>query len=239
MKIVGYFEAKVLERNLDEAEKTDQNCRYIATLPNFVLTNFIEFRLYKTGNCVSKVRISQLKNIHGLRGTIPIEGEKDLETLMEKFFSFSHPNTTSTNLLAIELAKRTIGNMGLPGFTSEQSITNFYIYNTFYTDKKEPIIIPQDEGCGPWCGGHCPGAILTDTHCAGLPGPMSCQDCRCEWGQVILSPRYVLLIVIDVNSRHAANHNFMIIMIQLVYKIHKANMTFEIRKLQFYLKCGN
>jgi hypothetical protein len=46
-KIVGYIEAKALEKNLDEVEKTEQICRYSATFPNFILTNFIEFRLYK------------------------------------------------------------------------------------------------------------------------------------------------------------------------------------------------
>jgi hypothetical protein len=107
MKIVGYIEAKSLRTNLDEAEKTEQICRYTATFPNFVLTNFIEFRLYKTGKCASKARISEFKNIYGLRESIPIESEKEFEDLMEKFFSFSYPNITNTNLLAIELAKRT------------------------------------------------------------------------------------------------------------------------------------
>lgn len=48
-RIVGYIEAKILGKNLDEVEKTEQISRYSATFPNFILTNFIEFRLYKSG----------------------------------------------------------------------------------------------------------------------------------------------------------------------------------------------
>jgi len=106
-KIVGYIEAKVLKKNLDEVEKTEQFSRYSATFPNFIVTNFIEFRLYKTGSRVGEVRISKLKTIYDSRGTIPVEGENDFVILMEKFFSFSQPSITNTNLLAIELAKRT------------------------------------------------------------------------------------------------------------------------------------
>lgn len=106
-KIVGYIEAKALEKNLDEIEKTDQIKRYCATFPNFILTNFIEFRLYKTGSRVDKVKISELKNIYGFSKTFPIEGETDFEILIQKFFSFSQPSIKNTELLAVELAKRT------------------------------------------------------------------------------------------------------------------------------------
>lgn len=96
-KIVGYIDAKVLKKNLDEVEKTEQFSRYSATFPNFIVTNFIEFRLYKTGSRVGEARISKLKTIYDSRGTVPVEGENDFVILMEKFFSFSQPSITSTN----------------------------------------------------------------------------------------------------------------------------------------------
>jgi hypothetical protein len=48
-KIVGYIEAKAPSNNLDDFAETEQIFRYSSTFPNFILTNFIEFRLYKMG----------------------------------------------------------------------------------------------------------------------------------------------------------------------------------------------
>lgn len=106
-KIVGYIEAKVPDKNLDDVEKTEQIDRYTETFPNFILTNFFEFRLYRMGLCVDKAKISDPMVIHSLRGTPTVEGESEFEELMEKFFSFSLPSITTTEVLAVELAKRT------------------------------------------------------------------------------------------------------------------------------------
>jgi hypothetical protein len=106
-KIVGYIEAKTPDTNLDDVQKTEQIKRYITTFPNFILTNFFEFRLYKNGSCVNKVRIADPIAVHTLRG-IPIVGaDNEFQNLLEKFFSFSLPSITSTDVLAVELAKRT------------------------------------------------------------------------------------------------------------------------------------
>ena len=49
-KIVGYIEAKrPTEDNLDRIEDTEQLKRYLNTFPNLILTNFLEFRLYRDG----------------------------------------------------------------------------------------------------------------------------------------------------------------------------------------------
>ncbi len=92
-KIVGYIEAKLLETNPIR--------RYSTTFPNF-----IEFRLYKCGTRVDKVTISTL-NMDHRHGAIPVKIERDFETLMEKFLSFSKPTITTTDRLADELAKGT------------------------------------------------------------------------------------------------------------------------------------
>lgn len=106
-KIVGYIEAKAPPSNLDDFEKTEQICRYSSTFPNFILTNFIEFRLYKNGEFVEKVRVSDPQLLYNLKAILPVEKEKEFNNLMEKFFSFSLPSITTTDKLAIELAKRT------------------------------------------------------------------------------------------------------------------------------------
>jgi len=48
---VGYIEAKNIGLDLDIIEKSDQIKRYL-TLPNLILTDFLEFRWYAEGKCI-------------------------------------------------------------------------------------------------------------------------------------------------------------------------------------------
>ncbi|MCK4237091.1 MAG: DNA methyltransferase, partial [Candidatus Krumholzibacteria bacterium] len=55
-RIVGYIEAKnPTEERLDEIENSEQLRRYLGTFPNLILTNFLEFRLYRNGERVESV----------------------------------------------------------------------------------------------------------------------------------------------------------------------------------------
>lgn len=106
--IVGYIEAKQLtEENLPQIEHSEQLERYLNTFPNLILTNFLEFRLYRDGNLIDKVQIARPYVIHKLGTIPPVEKEKEFFNLLEKFFSFSLPETHSAKTLAVELAKRT------------------------------------------------------------------------------------------------------------------------------------
>ena len=46
---IGYIEAKDVGKSLDEVEKSDQMKRYLDSLSNLVLTDYIEFRWYVDG----------------------------------------------------------------------------------------------------------------------------------------------------------------------------------------------
>jgi predicted helicase len=105
--IVGYIEAKVPEQDLTEIEKTKQIMRYKSTFPNFILTNFVEFRFFKDGLCVDAVTICDLESLYQVKKK-PFFGNKtEFTSLLSKFFSFYFPSITSGKALAIELAKRT------------------------------------------------------------------------------------------------------------------------------------
>ncbi len=57
-RIIGYVEAKKpTEERLDSIEDSEQLQRYRATFPNLILTNFLEFRLYRNGERVGPVCI--------------------------------------------------------------------------------------------------------------------------------------------------------------------------------------
>jgi predicted helicase len=55
--IVGYIEAKDVGKSLDEAEKSEQLKRYLDSLTNLILTDYLEFRWYVTGERRLSVRL--------------------------------------------------------------------------------------------------------------------------------------------------------------------------------------
>ncbi|HLP60570.1 MAG TPA: type ISP restriction/modification enzyme, partial [Candidatus Deferrimicrobium sp.] len=106
-KIVGYIEAKNIEADLDVLEKNEQITRYIKTFPNFILTDFLEFRLYRDGVLVDSVCIGRKHTLVKVGAKPAVENEEKFKTIMEKYFSFSFPRNLSAQRLAEELAKRT------------------------------------------------------------------------------------------------------------------------------------
>jgi len=106
-RIVGYIEAKKPETNLDDIEHTEQIKRYKEIFPNFILTNFLEFRFYRDGNLVDSVLIGRQHTLVTL-GAKPVpENEENFSELFEKYFSFTFPRNLNAKRLAKELAKRT------------------------------------------------------------------------------------------------------------------------------------
>lgn len=106
--ITGYIEAKdPTVDNLGRIEDTEQLKRYLHTFPNLILTNFLEFRLYRHGVLTDKVLVGRPVILHKLKTAPPVEKEPELLQLFKKFFSFSIPKVYDAKSLAIELAKRT------------------------------------------------------------------------------------------------------------------------------------
>ena len=92
---IGYIEAEAYGRDLDAltGHAQTQNARFIENLDNFILTNFVEFRLYADGQ---------------LRATANVTDEPEqLETLLERFLNAGHVQITSPEVLARYLARRT------------------------------------------------------------------------------------------------------------------------------------
>jgi len=105
--IIGYIEAKSPDATLDEAEKSEQLRRYRESLPNLILTNFLEFRLYRNGNPVDTVEVGRQSTLQSFKYP-PVPEKLDLFfDLLGKFFSFSMPEIKTSSSLSIELAKKT------------------------------------------------------------------------------------------------------------------------------------
>jgi len=106
-EIVGYIEAKPPGANLREIEDSEQLKRYRYSLPNLILTDFLEFRLYRFKNLINKVEVGRHFTLQDLRFP-PVPEKLDLFCeLLERFFSFSTPELRRSSDLSVELAKRT------------------------------------------------------------------------------------------------------------------------------------
>jgi len=107
-RIIGYVEAKKpTEDRLDVIEDSEQLKRYRATFPNLILTNFLEFRLYRNGERVETVAAARPVVLHRLRMAPPLEKPDELYSLLDRFLGFSLPKAFTAESLAVELAKRT------------------------------------------------------------------------------------------------------------------------------------
>lgn len=105
-KQIGIIEAKEPNINIYSLNKddTEQLDRY-KTLPNLILTNFIDFILFRNGLKIKEVRITQPVTLK-LRKPVPQKID-ELSDLLGTFFDFSIPQITTAENLAQELAKRT------------------------------------------------------------------------------------------------------------------------------------
>ena len=107
-RIIGYVEAKKpTEDRLDVIEESEQLTRYRATFPNLILTNFLEFRLYRNGERVETVLAARPVVLNRLRTSPPMEKPDELYALLDRFLGFSLPKVFTAQSLAVELAKRT------------------------------------------------------------------------------------------------------------------------------------
>jgi hypothetical protein len=59
---VGYVETKDIGKSLDDAERSDQLKRYLSSLSNLVLTNYLEFRWYVDGKLHQTATIGSVGN---------------------------------------------------------------------------------------------------------------------------------------------------------------------------------
>ena len=92
---IGYIEAEAYGRDLDAltGHAREQNTRFIENLDNFILTNFVEFRLYTDGQRRATANIT--------------DTPEDLEVLLERFLDAGGLHIASPEALAGYLARRT------------------------------------------------------------------------------------------------------------------------------------
>ena len=100
---VGYIEAKDVGIDLSKTEKSEQLKRYLESLDNLVLTDYLEFRFYRNGEKVDVIRIADIEN--GQIKPLPQEYER-LKTLLLEFADFQGQTIKSAKRLAKMMAHK-------------------------------------------------------------------------------------------------------------------------------------
>ena len=100
---VGYVEAKDIAVSLDKAEKSEQLVRYLGSLDNFFLTDYLEFRFFQSGEKIATTRIAEVKG-----GKIIPCPEKflQLEALLRDFGAYQSQTIKSAKQLASMMAHK-------------------------------------------------------------------------------------------------------------------------------------
>lgn len=59
---IGYIEAKDIGVVLPKEEKSDQMARYLKSLDNLILTDYLDFHFFKFGQKVKEIKITSIEN---------------------------------------------------------------------------------------------------------------------------------------------------------------------------------
>lgn len=100
--LVGYIEAKDIDLDLDQVEKTEQLQRYREAFPNLILTNYLEFRWYVNGQPRLKEVLAE-KNEQKLT----LKSPDQVAALLEQFLNYSGEIISSPEQLAEQMARLT------------------------------------------------------------------------------------------------------------------------------------
>ncbi|MDP9179197.1 MAG: N-6 DNA methylase, partial [Gemmatimonadota bacterium] len=99
---LGYIEAKDVGTSLDKEETSEQLERYLPSLANLILTDYIEFRWYVNGEARPAARLGDTDakgNLYVSEG-----GPKAVESLLTAFLNADVPTVSSPKELAIRMA---------------------------------------------------------------------------------------------------------------------------------------
>jgi len=102
---IGYIEAKDVGAQLDEIERSDQLKRYLRSLPNLILTDYLEFRWFVNGEPRSSARLARVGKGGKL---IPDKhGEESVAAILQEFLAHEPEPIASPEALAKRMASQT------------------------------------------------------------------------------------------------------------------------------------
>jgi predicted helicase len=98
---IGYIEAKDIGVSLKKTDKTEQLKRYKAGLNNLILTDYLDFRLYRNGKFVTSVAVADISD--GKLTPLP-QNYQDFKNLIQDFYTHIGQSIKSAQNLAVMMA---------------------------------------------------------------------------------------------------------------------------------------
>ena len=99
---LGYIETKDIGVALDQIERTDQMKRYLGSLANLILTDYLEFRWYVAGQCRMSARLAKVGTNHKV--IVENGGIATLTDLLQGFMLTQAPTVSNPKELAMRMA---------------------------------------------------------------------------------------------------------------------------------------
>jgi len=126
---LGYVEAKDIGKSLDSKDYTEQFDRYRKSLPNLIITDYLEFRLFVEGNFVTSVKLAEIQ------GNKIVPKPENFETytgLLNNFCSYAGQTIKSPSKLAVMMAAkaRLLANTIDKALTEDETQTDNNVYES-------------------------------------------------------------------------------------------------------------
>lgn len=135
---IGYIEAKDVGKSLDEAEKSDQLKRYLNSLSNLILTDYLEFRWYVDGKCRLKARLGSPDKDGKIKGDK--DGFQVVAELLGNFLVHTAEKVGTPKDLAIRMAHlaHMIRNLIVNAFNTEKETGSLHTQLMAFRDNLIP-----------------------------------------------------------------------------------------------------
>ena len=102
---IGHIECKDIGANLDRVQDEPQLRRYRSGLPNLILTDYLDFRVYADGEPVDAIRVARI-DPRSRRATAEPFAVARFPSLFESFITARGPRTTDARTLAERMAAK-------------------------------------------------------------------------------------------------------------------------------------
>lgn len=101
---IGHIECKDVGTNLDTAGESNQLQRYCESLPNLILTDYLEFRWYVDGSLRKSAHLGRMQGQDGI--THNYSGTQQVAALLDAFFTADVPTINNPRDLARRMAAK-------------------------------------------------------------------------------------------------------------------------------------
>ncbi len=100
---VGYIACKDIGVSLDETARSEQMKRYLKSLPNLILTDYLEFRWYREGAEQMRVVLGRIDG----KKVKALDAAEAFRHMMDVFLDFEGPTISTPKDLAEHMARMT------------------------------------------------------------------------------------------------------------------------------------